>query len=77
MITGMLDRASILFRMRGLNDLLAKLDGGKPCPNNTHGAVTKRGGEPHGYKFLVICGDCGSIRCDRCPNAYCQCQNDE
>lgn len=74
---GMLDRASIQFRMERLNTLLAILDGGKPCPNNGHGVKTKRGGEPHGYKFLVICGDCEAIRCDRCPNAICQCQNDE
>lgn len=63
---GMLDRASIRFRMERLNQLLAILDGGKPCPKKSHG-----------YKYLAICGDCESIRCDKCPNAYCQCQNDE
>jgi len=74
---GMLDRASIRFRMERLLQLLAALDGGKPCPNNDHGVHAKGRGEVHGYKFLTICGDCESIHCDRCPNATCQCQNDE
>jgi hypothetical protein len=63
---GMLDRASILFRMERLKALSAALGNAKPCPKQSHG-----------YEFLTICGDCESIHCDRCPGSYCQCQNDE
>ncbi len=63
--------------MEGLLDLMVKLTEAEPCPNNVFGDKNVGKKEIHGKKYLAICEDCGDVRCERCPDFACQCQNDE
>jgi len=75
---GMLSREDIWERIEALNKLLGKLNTAEPCPNRRYGEIgSPKHGNAHGYGALLICGDCGDVRCGSCPGSRCQCQNDE
>ena len=75
----MLSLEGIKGEVSKLLDLMVKLKDAQPCPNNEYGRFSAKRGKKdiHGTRYLGICPDCGDVRCERCPQYACQCQNDE